>query len=277
MKPSSFKGVCALCRSEQYLCRSHLLPAALYRLCINRVARNPNPILFTSKRIVLTSSQLAHHLLCVECETRFRTSGEDWMMSHCYRGRHVFRLRDEMARGRELHSPYNNTCLYLAADTPEIEVTKLVYFASSVFWRGSVSWRIEGEAPAVPVSLGDKYAEAFRKYLLGLSGFPEHAALLVFVSSLKKPPLIVAVPLNVRKRRESSFHQYRFRIPGLTFDLFVGRTVPQPLRDLCVVRGRGNPIIVSPEIDVADFNRDVETLCGLDMVGFADRYGFPKE
>jgi len=37
--------------------------------------------------------QLKAHLLCEECEQRFRKRGEDWVMANCYRGQSDFRFK----------------------------------------------------------------------------------------------------------------------------------------------------------------------------------------
>src|ERR1700693_1155861 len=213
VKPSSKKGVCAFCRFEQYLCWSHLLPRSLYRLTRNPRHNNANPVILRKENLMHSSFQVAQYLLCTQCETRFQQRGEDWMMRNCYRGKGVFRLKDELTSVSPVVS-LGPDRIYHAARTPKLEITKLAYFASSVFWRASVPLNFDGKEPVVPVSLGEKYGDEFRSYLLGLSEFPIHASLNVVISGHPKPFLQASVPAA---KRTTSFHVYQFFIPRLLF------------------------------------------------------------
>ena len=218
-----------------------------------------------------SSFQVAQYLLCTQCETRFQQRGEDWMMRNCYRGKGVFRLKDELTSVSPVVS-LGPDRIYHAARTPKLEITKLAYFASSVFWRASVPWNFDGKEPVVPVSLGEKYGDEFRSYLLGLSEFPIHASLNVVISGHPKPFLQASVPAA---KRTTSFHVYQFFIPGLLFTLFVGKTVPPEQRAFCVVRGYGNPIIISDRFELAMFRGFLKISKSLDLDKFFERYGPP--
>jgi hypothetical protein len=65
-------------------------------------------------------------------------------MRHCYRGRGVFRLRAflESINPSEVNPEIQT---YSASSVPAIDIRRLVYFSTSVFWRASVQdWYVEG-------------------------------------------------------------------------------------------------------------------------------------
>jgi hypothetical protein len=74
------KGKCKLCLLEKRLCRSHLIPRAVYALCRAQKAPNPNPMMVTHKLALQTSRQAQWPLLCFECEQLLREKGEDWVL-----------------------------------------------------------------------------------------------------------------------------------------------------------------------------------------------------
>lgn len=80
--------------------------------------------------------------------------------------------------------------MYATTGLPGVEMDKRIYFASSVFWRGSVGrWRDSDYSLNSP-SLGP-YEENFRLYLLGRTAFPTSAVMLINVSSRQTPTINV--------------------------------------------------------------------------------------
>lgn len=130
-------GECRLCKQVRPLCKSHLLPAAIYRVLRAPGHKDPNPILIDNVHHGTTSRQLRAPLLCVECEARFRAQGEDWVLANYYRGNDTFKLRESLRNTKPLYSDQDFT-LYSGANIPDIDIEALVYFASSVFWRAAV-------------------------------------------------------------------------------------------------------------------------------------------
>jgi hypothetical protein len=272
MEASSVQSVCALCHARRPLCDSHLLPKALYRLMRSSAYRNPNPVVTASNRMLHSSKQISQHLLCAECETRFTVNGEDWVLKRCHRGSGKFRLREQILAVQPKIFGKDGS-VYHAADIPSVDVHKLAYFASSVFWRASCSWKFPHET-AIPVPLGKKYAEDFRQYLLGKSAFPQNVSLMLSLSSLEKPLMYSEIPYGGRVA--GSHHGYQFGIPGLVFTLAVGRMIPESTRVYCLIHGYGNPIVVSRLTDQAVWQRLLIATRGKDWATFHSRYGPPK-
>lgn len=243
--PSSVTGRCRLCHKVDYLCDSHLMPAALYRLLRSRTVNPSDPLAITTRSTFQTSRQVSEHLLCVECEDKFRRNGEEWVLRQCYREGQGFALRELVLKGQLLaDGPVAK--IYSTKSNRNIDGGALTFFAASVFWRAAAhAWQFLRNVPGNPIVLGP-YQQSLRKYLLGNGPFPHSAALWVWVSSYDKPSRAVTTP---HSGRILNCHVHTFDIPGMRFDLFLGQRLPQFVRLLCVVDGPDRPILVSDAPD----------------------------
>jgi hypothetical protein len=234
---------CKLCLKEGVeLQRSHFIPKAAYRLLLDKTAKNRNPYLINNKSIVQTSDQLAAFLLCRDCEQMFHRKGESWFLKHCLR-KNSF-LFQEMLVARAPVASQPGTDVYYLAQIPEINIAALAYFASSIFWRGSIHWWDAGRP--LPVKLGP-YGELFRKYLKGEADFPKDAILQGAV--LKGQGQYSRVITEPFGERTDTYHRFTFTMGGISFVLMVGKILPSRLREYCLVRGFGNPIISTVLLD----------------------------
>jgi hypothetical protein len=144
----------------------------------------------------------------------------------------------------DVTSPGNPTRIYYAAKIPDVNIRALAYFATSIFWRGSIyPWNRDG---SVPVELGP-YKESLRKYLFGLTDFPSNCALSIVLRD-KRGNLDRMMYAPIAKRADGC-HVYKFPLGGFGFSLAVGNIIPETVRQACVVHGRGNPIVVTPILD----------------------------
>ena len=186
VKTSGPVRTCALCRNVRPLRRSHLLPAALYRLLLWKEGTNPSPLVVSEHRQDRTSRQVQDHLMCQACEQLFSAKGESWVLRKCCRGRSgAFELRDEVLAEPPAVDYGNGLTEYSTAGIPGA-FAYLTYFALSVFWRAVVNrWRVLGR-DYEPISLGP-YEESIRHFLLGVGPFPDRAALTVLISNAPKP------------------------------------------------------------------------------------------
>jgi hypothetical protein len=222
-------GTCGLCLQHKELQNSHLLPAALYKQLKDPSAgANDNPVLVTNERVFTSSRQVSSHFLCADCELRFSVNGENYVLTQSAKRDGSFNLRDAL----QTVSPLNDYkkdgfALYDVQGLLGAKLGQYLYFAASVFWRASAhTWEIGG-AQVGKISLGDKYQEQFRLYLLGQSTFPQNARVYVHVASDRQIPLTVAtVPTTVRI---GDAHRHKFPIPGVIFTLFLGSKVSTTL------------------------------------------------
>jgi hypothetical protein len=232
-------GICKLCLRERPLQKSHLLPAALYQLMYDRGGPIQNPIHVNPERTFSSSRETTARLLCSECEQRFHSQGEDWVLDQCWRGSGVFRLYDELEtlpvttedeRGR----------YYEVASSPRIKADHLVYFATSVFWRAAV-WPAMTDGEWSPIELGRKYTELLRTFLLSEVLFPEDASLKLVVCSPTKADRLMYLPVGGRSAN-GEFFGYNFAIPGMFFAMSIGGLVPVGTRELCLANNQRRPV-----------------------------------
>ena len=178
-------------------------------------------------------------------------------MKHCYRGRGRFRLRSILERCVPIGEE-NDETIYSASSDPVIGIDQLVYFCSSVVWRASIrDWYSSGKRYEA-ICLGNTYREQIRGYLLGELQFPERATVLVVVSRLKFPHLAFNFP---EAARLESCYSHTLHISGITFQLRLGKQMPQSAYETCVLRSPAHPIFVSNAGD-ARVQRSVLRLMG---------------
>lgn len=235
------KNKCLLCHREgQDLQDSHFLPAGVYRVVRSESSEggSPNPIIFDSEGAVQTSSQIKDYVFCAECEQRLNRNGEAYFLKYCWR-RDGFRLHAILDAAAP--SVAGRIKVYAAAKFPEIDVNSLAYFGASMFWRDSVHhWKTK-KSGSEQIELGP-YEEQFRTYLMGETAFPENCALWISV-----PDTITRLtPLSLTPYGGSSVTNgvrlYKLVVLGVGFLLFVGRALTAEHRQLCSVRGAGNPL-----------------------------------
>jgi hypothetical protein len=240
--------ICALCRQEAELQRSHLIPRAIYLDLRTPELPNPNPIVGTPKETGQRQEQIVAPLLCHSCEHRLSVNGEKWVLENGYRLNGPSRLYQTLKNAK----PSSGT-IYAGADLPDLDMDKLAYFGASIFWRASLRvWPREkprGKAESF-LHLGP-YAEQLRLFLLGEGEFPLDMALWCAVIRTPEPPPVVSFPVGqLTSEGGESFHMHTFDIPGLSYLLFVGRHVPKRKRERCMIRSSRRVLFFTPIEDV---------------------------
>jgi hypothetical protein len=179
------------------------------------------------------------------------------VMRHCYRGRDRFRLRDLLKQSRPIHAGNKNT-VFNASAVPGMDIEKVVYFCVSVFWRATVrEWESSGRKYR-GITLGTKYQEQIRRYLLGQASFPENAAVMFLVSGLTRPAIAFNFPDTIRI---DARHVHTLQIPGFTFQLNLGAQRSAGVSESCIVRSEFHPLFVCQDGD-ARAQRNVLKLMG---------------
>jgi hypothetical protein len=194
--------------------------------------------------MVRTSVQTKDYLLCFDCEQRFNNKGEKWVLAMCRQQSGVFPLAESLALYTPFHSG-DRTSLFRCDECQSMDAQKLIYFAASMFWRASI-YRPPYEPIDNPVELGPLYEEQFRQYLLDLVPFPRNAVLWVTVI-----PQDAAASFYIPPRRNKQvhgkkvMHAYTFALPGIMFDLYVGKEILPVCREFCIVGTPGHVLIQS--------------------------------
>lgn len=241
---------CRLCGDDNYLLKSHLLPASIYRILRSDVSGQEDTIVVTNDIALPTSRQMENYLLCKTCEDRINKNGERWMMKYCYRGGSEFLFRDILNSAKPLLQG-DKLRIYDAKNISSIDVGQIVYFAASVFWRAAVSFWPIGKKRLKPIDLGPECEERLRQFLLSSGPFPNDATLAVFVSPQPQPLLVAYPPFGGRK---DTWHDYRFVIPGVYFLLSVGKRISDFAKNICIVRSSEQFIIMAESIDQKVFD-----------------------
>jgi hypothetical protein len=225
-------GICKLCRQERHLQRSHLIPRAFYNLLRTPGLSDPSPIVADSERTRASQEQLAQPLLCTQCEGLLNRNGEQWVLAKTYRLRGPSPLY--VALSNALPDPtFGSGTVYSALSVPDININRLVYFGTSIFWRASIAdWTLHRK-PAELMRLGSEYNEQFRQYLTGEAEFPSKAVLWVAVVRSEHPSPVIAFPVG---ERDEGYHRHTFDVLGLSYILYVGSRIPKELRRFCAVR-----------------------------------------
>ena len=238
-------GTCCLCLERDTVLRdSHLMPRGFYKIARRAGERNPNPIVVGDGKAVKTSKQVSDYLLCDSCEDRFNKRGEKWVQENCWHSQTQFPLWSALRGASAVYAPNQDFAIYEGAAIPAVDVDRLAYFAASVFWRACVhQWD-----RLTKLDLGP-YTEHLRQFLMDKQYFPKKAVLIVTVSRSTAEERNQFMVFPFLKNHTGRFRQYKFTVPGLTFQLFVGKKIPNDVRALCSVRSKARYIFMAKVMD----------------------------
>jgi hypothetical protein len=126
------------------------------------------------------------------------------------------------------------------------DLQRLTYFPLSVFWRAAAhQWKPILGHPPQKLEFGP-LEEAIRRFLLNEAALPLDAVLLVTVNATMEagPNNLMLFPW--RDGHDAYFH-YTFVVPGITFQLLLGKGIPAHLRQICTARALLHPIYMSTD------------------------------
>ncbi len=227
---------CALCLNTAPLKVSHGIPAGVYRL-LGRISEDGPVSMTSSDGWEPLTRQDKRQLLCSACEAEIAVS-EDWVLRRAPR-RGRFRLMS-LLLSQPPDYRWPNVEVFKTINRPAIDVHRLCYFATSIFWRYAVASWPSGHT----IRLG-KYSEELRVYLRG-GPFPLTARLTCFVSRLTATNPVLMMP-NTAKANGFFLHQ--FVIPGFDFVLVIGNNAPDTFDKFCLSSSVEKPLIVSERSD----------------------------
>jgi hypothetical protein len=124
--------------------------------------------------------------------------------------------------------------LFPQTSIPEVDMAKLVYFALSIFWRGTRRWSAVQRGQPPKLYLG-RQEKAIRAFLLGRGKLPEDVVVTVAVWPYKK---IGPMALMPRADGGTGYRSYWFYFFGFTFLLALGRKIPAYQRRTCSYHSR---------------------------------------
>jgi hypothetical protein len=225
-------GTCKLCQLEKDLQESHLMPQSLYKKIRSKGRGNNDPTVVTPGRKPRTTShQYQDYLLCWDCEQTFGRQGEAYVMGLA-QTKGKLPILDMLERISTPTATVNHIKAYTGAQVPDLDRTKLTYFALSVFWRASVHAWDGPESGHVRIELGSRYNEELRKYLNGETGLPALAYLKVSACSDDVHRHVFFAPCPALKNHNNVF---TFMACGIDFVFGIGKTVPKELQNLSML------------------------------------------
>jgi hypothetical protein len=169
------------------------------------------------------SDQFRAYAFCDECEGRLSKNGEGWVLGrvpHDYDG--PMPLQDALKAIKPAIKG-KDVILFDVSRSPAFDLTKLIYFGISIFWRGAArEWKTTAGEVAPQVDLG-AFEELLRLFLLEKGPLPKEVVLTIDIWPYEKalqvsyPPIASPIP---------ECNRYWFHIPGLVFSLYVGPNIP---------------------------------------------------
>jgi hypothetical protein len=120
-----------------------------------------------------------------------------------------------------------------------IDTDKLAYFALSMIWRGAVhEWPLLLGGKSIKLDLGG-HEEPIRRYLLGLTPFPD-AAVVVHVCNDMLSRQLMFEPFRCAENGPS----FEMLTLGVHFVVFLGSTITEQNRNLCCVKSKTKILFV---------------------------------
>jgi hypothetical protein len=237
------RGRCELCHVADDLRDSHYLPKSGYRKMRASELKNPNPVVLAGGKAQQSSLQVRDYKFCGACEERFNKGGESWILK---------KIPQNYGDPYWLHTLLNsktpitngNDLLFPQASIPEVDMAKLVYFALSIFWRGTRRWSaVQGGRPE-KLYLG-RQEKAIRAFLLGRGKLPEDVCVTVAVWPYKKVYPMAMMP---RAEAGTGYRSYWFYFFGFIFLLALGKKIPVRQRRTCAYHSPEKFLTLSLEL-----------------------------
>jgi hypothetical protein len=105
---------------------------------------------------------------------------------------------------------------------PEIHLEKLVYFAISIFWRGTLQWSAVAGGDIPRLSMSYRHKEALRHFLLGRKSLPSDVVLTIAIWPFKKVHPFIIPPMQDLSAKHKSMSAIR-KLGGRTFSFWIAR------------------------------------------------------
>jgi hypothetical protein len=150
---------------------SHYSPKGGYKKARARELKNPNPAIVTGGQARQSSLQVRDYKFYGTREERFNKGGEEWILNNVpQKYGDPFWLHALLSSKTPIVN--GNDLLFPQVSIPEVNMEKLVYFALSIFWRGTRRWSPVGGGSPPKLHLG-RHEKAIRAFLLGRGRLPE--------------------------------------------------------------------------------------------------------
>ena len=166
-------------------------------------------MVITNKRVIQTSRQITAHAFCGDCERRFNSGGETWLLEKLATLT-AFPLRD-MALATIPINDEPDFKAFSCDAIPDFQVQKIVHLALGIFWKSAVrTWNmIDGAINRIDLG---PYQEPVRQFVYGTGPFPENMYLMAYLDASNPPLVAMSSP---RRFLSEKFHLFIFYLNGL--------------------------------------------------------------
>lgn len=220
------RGICKLCLYEKDLVDGHLISAAILRQLRAPALSNPNALTLTRKIAVQTSLPISDYVMCQECDNRLGQCGETWTIPNLAT-MESFPIGEALHKAKPLMT-IGRIAMYAGRDVPGVNMESLGFFGLSMFWKcASHPWR-DVTNGRIDIDLGP-YREPLRRYLHGDASFPKDVAMLIAIPTDE----VMIGAYSPRRGQERAFHNFVCYVPGVEFQLCVGKEIPKEVRACC--------------------------------------------
>jgi hypothetical protein len=224
-----------MCLTSKELVSSHLMPAFLYDYCRKGEHR---PLRFGDGAIFPTDRQTQDYLLCEACEDVLNQGGEKWIADKLATMERTFPLYDTLTKVPPIFDE-DGMLIYLGEQNSDMEVKKLIHFATGIFWKASVhSWSASETKPRIELG---PYSERIRKWLRNEAVFPKRTHLVIAIEKPLQAQITVNEPYEGVPQ---AWRTHFMHVPGILFMLSLGGSVHESVSHLAITT-QGNPINVS--------------------------------
>jgi hypothetical protein len=226
-------GTCRLCVREGELRNSHFMPAALY-------PKNRDFEYGKGGKRILSPDQITAPLFCIDCEQRLNRNGENevlrWLAPKAKVGTSPLQKALREKTPLFVEPPPSGACHF--ASQLGIDAEKFAYFGLTLVWRAAAHrWPMPGGTLSTQLDLGEHY-EPLRRYLLGETGYPEHAHVMLTMCT------------DPKSQRHWMFPALSLEVPGMivvpvmgmAYRFWFGRVIPPRIEHVIFFPSDGKPI-----------------------------------
>jgi hypothetical protein len=231
---------CPMCKETKEVAKSHLLPKSLY---LHLQDGKSSPVIVANGVVMPSDRQIAAYLLCDDCEDILNKKGEAWVCPKLGWWDRRFELYDMLEKAGG-HIAGDGEGMFYAKNNPQIDVEKIVHFATGIFWRAAVhSWK--GGVTEPMIDLGWDVDE-IRRYLRGEASFPKQALITMVISTPPTMQITMNQPVEIPVKW--GWRVWSFHVLGVLFSLNLGWSITAIHKDTCFYRSPANLVLVSQNV-----------------------------
>jgi hypothetical protein len=179
----------------------------------------------------------------IDCEDILNKEGQAWVCPKLGWWDRRFELYD-LLKNAGGHTVGDDEGIFYAKNNPQIDVEKIVHFATGIFWRAAVhSWKSGVTQPMIDLGWDE---DEVRRYLLGKASFPKQAVITLVISTPSTMQITMNQPIEIPIKW--GWRAWSFHVLGVLFSLNLGWSISAEHKGTCFYRSEANLVLVPPKI-----------------------------